>query len=299
MILNQVRRYTFGIDGGGTRCRGRIRDQHGNIIAEGEAGPANVHINFLDSIRTIRSLIDKLGQESNIFPLIYQEMSLGLGLAGILASGDEARVAREFSDFGDVHVASDAVTACIGAHENCDGGLVIAGTGSAGLARVKGKNIGIGGRGFALGDDGSGARIGWDALRQALLAADGIRQHTQLTHKLMAKFDNDPLAVTRWSATAKSSDYAALTPIIFSLAEKGDSVALPIIKNAGRAITDLAHAISRQGVTRIALVGGMAVAILPYVLTSSEFLMVDPANDATDGAIIMAGGVISRKENQE
>lgn len=297
--MEKILRYTLGIDGGGTRCRGRIRNQFGNILAEGEAGSANIHVNFLDSMRTIRSLIEKLGQESRIFPLNYQEMSLGLGLAGILASGDESRVAREFSDFGAVHVASDAVTACIGAHRNCDGGLVIAGTGSAGLARVKGMNIGIGGRGFALGDDGSGARIGWDALRKALLAADGIRQHTQLTQKLMTRFGNDPLAVTRWSATAKSSDYAALAPIVFSLAEKGDAVALPIIKNAGRAITDLANAISRLGVTRIALVGGMAEAILPYVSTSSEFLMVEAANDAPDGAIIMAGGVISREENRE
>ena len=34
-----------------------------------------------------------------------------------------------------VHAANDAVTACLGAHAGADGGLVIAGTGSAGVAR--------------------------------------------------------------------------------------------------------------------------------------------------------------------
>ena len=48
------------------------------------------------------------------------------------------------------------MTACIGAHAGADGGLVIAGTGSAAIARVRGKETIIGGRGFALGDDGVG-----------------------------------------------------------------------------------------------------------------------------------------------
>jgi glucosamine kinase len=285
--------YTIGIDGGGTRCRGRLRNIDGKILAEDEAGSANVHLNFLDSITTIRILIEKLIQKTGISAIKHAEISLGLGLAGILASGDEDRVANEFLDFGNVFVTSDAVTACIGAHGDCDGGLVIAGTGTAGLARLKGKAISIGGRGFALGDDGSGARIGWDALRQALLAADCLREHTQLTYKLMSRFGNDPMAVTRWSLNAKSGDYASFAPIVFGFADKGDDVALPIIKDAGKAIDTLAMAVSKLGVTRIALVGGISGAISPYLSHNSKFDIVKPERDPIDGAIMLAGGNIA------
>jgi len=54
--------------------------------------------------------------------------------------------------------------------------LVIAGTGSAAVARVGGqRGRVIGGRGFLLGDDGSIARVGAEAIRAALRAHDGGR----------------------------------------------------------------------------------------------------------------------------
>ena len=34
--------YYVGIDGGGTSCRARIRDQHGQLIGEGKSGSANI-----------------------------------------------------------------------------------------------------------------------------------------------------------------------------------------------------------------------------------------------------------------
>lgn len=285
--------YTIGIDGGGTRCRGKIRDRNGNLIAEDGAGSANVHLNFYESLKTVRSLIDVLIEKSDNLSVDRKQIALGIGLAGILASGDEERVAQEFSDFNHVYVGSDALTACLGAHGDRDGGLVIAGTGSAGIARINGQAISIGGRGFILGDDGSGAQIGLASLKQAILAADGLREHTPLTHKLMAHFADDPLAVIRWSQTAKSSDYAAFTPLIFRLANNGDAVALPIIKEAGKAIDALALAVSKLGVNRIALVGGIAGALSPYLTPNSEFVMVEADRDAVDGAIMLAGGKIS------
>lgn len=285
--------YTIGIDGGGTRCRGKIRDRNGNLIAEEGTGSANVHINFSESLKKVRSLIDILIEKSGNLSVDRKQIALGIGLAGILASGDEERVAQEFSDFNHVYVGSDALTACLGAHGNRDGGLVIAGTGSAGIARIKGQTIGIGGRGFTLGDDGSGAQIGLAALKQAVLAADGMREHTPLTRKLMTHFADDVLAIIRWSQTAKSSDYAAFTPLVFRFANDGDDVALPIIKDAGKAIDALALAVSKLGVNRIALVGGIAEVLSPYLTPNAEFDLVEADRDAVDGAIILAGGKIS------
>lgn len=34
--------YYIGIDGGGTSCRARIRDDQGNLIGEAKSGSANI-----------------------------------------------------------------------------------------------------------------------------------------------------------------------------------------------------------------------------------------------------------------
>ena len=102
-------------------------------------------------------------------------IAMGLGLAGFKQGSDQTRVKAAFPGFRLVRAANDATTACIGAHAGADGGLVIAGTGSAAIARVQGKETIIGGRGFALGDDGSGSHIGLDALRSTMRAFDGLQ----------------------------------------------------------------------------------------------------------------------------
>jgi glucosamine kinase len=72
-----------------------------------------------------------------------------------------------------VRFVDDAVIACIGAHGGRDGGIVIIGTGSAGLALVEGRVVKVGGYGFPISDEASGADLGLQALRMALRAHDG------------------------------------------------------------------------------------------------------------------------------
>ena len=91
-----------------------------------------------------------------------------------------------------MRAANDATAACIGAHAGADGGLIIAGTGSAAIARVRYKETIIGGRGFALGDDGSGSHIGLDAMRAAMRAFDRLGPASALTADLISHFDSDP-----------------------------------------------------------------------------------------------------------
>ena len=180
-------------------------------------------------------------------------MHLGLGLAGV----SNATIAREVADalpgFAAVRCSNDAVTACLGAHEGRDGGLVIAGTGSAGLALIGGRETFVGGRGFLLGDDGSGARIGLDAWRRALRAHDGLEPHTPLTRALMAEHRDDPAAVIRWGLKARSVDYGTYAPAVFAAAALGDPIALDIVGTAARAMSELAAAVRRHGATCVAL----------------------------------------------
>lgn len=283
----------IGVDGGGTRCRVRIRDERGHCLGESEGGASNVHSNITAALLEIRSTIHKALSEAGLDETVCENAALGLGLAGVMARDDGASVRDAFSTFKQVFVESDAIAACIGAHAGQDGGLVIAGTGSAGALRIKGQSIGIGGRGFRIGDDGSAARIGWDALRQALLAADDLKPSSPLTRALMKRFSDDPRAVTHWASDAKGGDYGALAPLVFEYAAQGDPVALPLIKMAARSILDLHAALERRGAERVALVGGLSEPLRPWIALEGPDPFVGAQFDAVDGAILMAGGVIA------
>ena len=44
----------LGIDGGGTRCRARLRDGEGRLLGEAEGGLANIYQDFAGAIACIR-----------------------------------------------------------------------------------------------------------------------------------------------------------------------------------------------------------------------------------------------------
>jgi glucosamine kinase len=280
----------MGIDGGGSRCRARLRDAGGALLASAQAGGANVYLDFDGALATIRGCVADTLQQAGLPPAAQRRVHLGLGLAGVSSPAIAGLVETALDGFAAVRVSNDAVTACLGAHGGRDGGLIIAGTGSAGLALVEGREVFVGGRGFVLGDDGSGARIGLDAWRRALRAHDGLEEHTPFTRELMAQFGDDPAAVIRWGLTARSSHYGAYAPAVFTAAATGDPTALHIVRTAAEALSELAAALRRHGAERIALVGGGAEAIRPYLpATMTEHLTV-PLFDALDGAILLVGG---------
>ena len=168
-------------------------------------------------------------------------------------------------EFARIVVVNDAVAACVGANGLGDGGLVIAGTGSAGIARVGATTTIIGGRGFQLGDDGSAARLGETALRATLRALDGLEPMSELARALGRHFGDDPLRMTRWAAEAKPRDYGAFAPQILDLAKSGDARAREIAGEGADAITALAIALNWVGAERIALVGGLGEPLRPYL----------------------------------
>ncbi len=280
----------MGIDGGGSRCRTRLRDERGALLASTQGGGANVYLDFDVALATIRTCVDETLKRAGLTVEARTRLFLGLGLAGVSSAAIARQVEAALDGFAEVRVANDAVTACLGAHAGQDGGLIIAGTGSAGLALIDGREVFVGGRGFVLGDDGSGARIGLESWRRALRAHDGLEDHTPFTRKLMAQFGDDPAAVIRWGLKARSSDYGAYAPAAFTAAAAADPVALGLIQEAAHALGELASALARHGARRVALVGGMAEAIKPYLPASMTAFLSTAQFDALEGAILLVGG---------
>ena len=121
-------RLFLGVDDGASRCRARIRDAAGALVAEVEGPGGNMYVDFEGAIATARAQIEAVCAKAGLAAADRARLALGLGLAGLSSADDAKRVEARFEGMAGVRAANDAVTACLGAHGGADGALVIAGT---------------------------------------------------------------------------------------------------------------------------------------------------------------------------
>jgi glucosamine kinase len=190
--------------------------------------------------------------------------------------------------FRSVVYAHDATIACIGAHGARDGGIVIIGTGSVGFAVVGGREIRVGGYGFPISDEGSGADLGLHAIRLGLRAYDERAVGTNLTRDVMTRFHNDPFEAVAWMDHATATDYATFAPLVMRHADAGDPVARRIVRDAAEQIDELVRRLTECGAPRIALLGGLASSMQPWLAPDVERRLVPVEGDAVDGALHLA-----------
>jgi glucosamine kinase len=215
-------------------------------------------------------------------------LSAGLGLAGVMTPEAAARIRAANLPFRRVAVDSDAYIACLGAHGGENGGILIAGTGSAALALIGGTRHMIGGWGFALGDDGSASQLGRRALRLVALAMDGLVPASPLLNELREHFESDHGRLSAWARNALPRDYAAFAPAIFAAAGRGDLHGRALVEECAGFIATMGRALLAKGAGRLSLVGGMAAAVEPHIPSDVSARFVPPRADPVDGAIMMA-----------
>ena len=205
--------------------------QRGKWCLKSEAigGFANIYSDFDAALHTILTTARDALRKAGSLDAGLECLHVGLGLAGVVTEEAAERVRRAGLPFAAITVDVDAYIACLGAHDGRDGGIVIAGTGSAALALVGGKRHWLGGWGFPLGDDGSGAILGRAALRRAVLAFDGMIESSPLLDDLLAEFNRDRQGLSDWALTALPRDYARFSPHIFAAAAAGDRHGLELV----------------------------------------------------------------------
>jgi glucosamine kinase len=284
----------IGVDAGASRCRARLRDAAGEALAEIERGAANVYVDFDHGVAVMRAAAADVLAGAGLDASETARVAIGFGVAGLSKPDDIARLLAAFPGYSAALAVNDAVAACAGAHEGADGGLVIAGTGSAAIARVGGRQTIIGGHGFLLGDDGSAARIGADAARAALRALDGVGLASPLADAMLERFGRNAETMTGWALGAKPHDYGAFAPEVLRFAREGDEIASVIVEKAARAIEALIRRVAELGARRVALVGGVGESLAPYFEPAIAALVTRPLRDATDGAILIAGGALAK-----
>ena len=287
-LARENARLFIGVDGGGTGCRARIEDAAGRVLGTGIAGPAAVRLGIDRSIATLESACRAAAQEAGLTTEALAGMDAGVGLAGICRKGVLEELMARPHPFRSVVYVNDATIACIGAHGGRDGGIVIVGTGSIGFAVVKGREVRIGGYGFPISDEGSGADLGLHAIRLALRASDGRALATSFTREVMVRFDNDPFEAVAWMDRATATDYATLAPLVMRHADAGDPVGGRIVREAAEQIDELVRRLIECGAPRVALIGGLASSMEPWLAADVRRRLSPIEGDAVAGALHLA-----------
>src|SRR5262245_2205632 len=276
-----------GVDGGGTRCRARLCAS-GERLADAVTGPANIRLGFKPAMVAVMSAIEQCLDQAGLSKRDLSRITACLALAGASEPTQLAFARRHKYPFERTILVTDAQAACVGAHRGGDGGVIIVGTGTIGWGELKGRQHRVGGWGLPISDEGSGAWIGCEALRQVLWAHDGRVPWTGLLDDLFTHFRRDPNAIVRWTMRASPRDYGSFAPLVVNHARKQDAVAIELMQRAAGHIDALAARLLSADVRPLALVGGLADAMAPWVSSETRRHLAQPAGDALDGAIALA-----------
>lgn len=288
----------LGVDAGGTSSKARLTDERGNVLGSGTAGPANTRIG-LDILHS--TLLDVSMQAIHAAGLTEEEAAkvrCGMGIAGINRMGMKPEIQALNFPFANVQFTSDAMIANLGAHMGGDGAILIIGTGSVGLVKRGEDSFSIGGYGFPISDEGSGAALGLSAIRHALRALDGRTRPSPLSQAVTKQFDHAIPRVIAWMDDAAPGDYASFAPLVMDYADNGDEIALSIVRDAALHVERFIETIISRGAPRCVLMGGLAERMKPWLRVRIVAQLQDALGDALDGALILAGRPIGSEASR-
>lgn len=308
-------KYFLGVDGGGTKCRMRLADENLKIIAEDViSSPSNLQVrNGSAAYGSIKELTQSVFEKAGLDEAAKAQTYAYFGMAGGRLEKARLDFAKRDFPFANVNVVDDIDIAQAGAHDGGDGAVLIIGTGSAGLGLINGQRHQIGGWGFLIGDTMSGGILGRELVRLSLLAHEGLADQSELTKKVMEKFENDGDALMGWSfdnpdaraemqelhalgfspaptgpIPARPADYGQFVPLVVDYAEKQDPVAQHLMKFEHESIDQYVNWFKAQGAKSIAIVGGLGQRLLPQLVERHGSIMCMPKFEPLQGAVILA-----------
>jgi len=288
--------YYLGIDAGGTHTRARLVTAEGEVVGIGEGGPGNTRIGLPEALGAVEEAYLEALNQAGLGASDLHRVRAGLGIAGLNRRGVLPGLQEHDFPFRSIAFASDAAIANLGAHAGGDGGVVIVGTGSIGFARVGEEVFTIGGYGFPISDEGSGADLGLTAIRRALWARDGRTPHSEMTREVLDHFHGSAGEIVDWTGRATPADYAAFAPRVMDHAVAGDPIAEEIVQAAAHRLDRLIRVLLDNGAPSCCLLGGVAARMRDWLAASIRERLSEPLGDALDGAILLARTRAAAKE---
>lgn len=269
--------FFLGLDGGGTGCRAVVSDVAGRILGTGHAGPSNI-ASDLDLART-----NILAAAAGALPtgVRLDQLSAVLGLAGANVAERVERL-KAGLPFAELRIETDAVTATKGALQESDGIVAAIGTGSV-FAAQRGSRISqLGGWGFVLGDEGSGAWIGRAILSRCLRAKDGLVPATAFLKELTEEFGG-PDRIVDFAQSARPVDFAQIAPRV---AASSDPAAFAVMARAEAEVATAIDHLQAGSRLPVVFVGGLGEVYATRL--KARWTVGTPRGSALDGALWLA-----------
>jgi len=278
----------IGVDGGGTGCRVAIAQENGSILARASAGPANIATNLQKSRENFLEAIANAFDTAGIDRAEIANATAVLGLAGANL-GDYAAQLQATLPFARADIVSDAETTLVGAIGDETGCIAAIGTGSVYGRRDAFGFSQIGGWGFLLGDDGSGARLGRDFLHLTLLAYDGVAPNSGLTREILHTYKNNPSEIVEQAKKFTPGDFGSLAPRIVKAAAEGDVNAETLLVRHTDIVKKSIDAIGFDPAQAFCMHGGLGPVYLARLPEPYQKAAHAAKGNALDGAMTLAG----------
>lgn len=268
----------LGIDGGGTGCRAALADASGAILGFGTAGPANVNSDVAGTFANVMAAT-RMALTGHDIP--ETDLVAVLGLAGANVSMVVAQL-RQMLPFARIRIVTDAVTAARGALGGSDGIVAAMGTGSVFAVQRNGIMRQFGGRGFVLGDQGSGAVLGRALLAEALRADDGFAEMTPLLAEVLDELGGVEGIIT-FGFRASPAEFAAFAPRIV---QGDDPAARRLFDAAVTELRDLMRILQAGDSLPLVFLGGLGPFYADRLRDLWEIRA--PLGSGLDGAVRLA-----------
>jgi N-acetylglucosamine kinase-like BadF-type ATPase len=260
-------RLFLGVDGGQSSTTALIADENGAILGAGTAGPCN-HVGAGEGAAKLKSAVlecvRQACEQGGFDPGAVVFEAACFGMSG--GPADKQTLLAEILRVGRLVVTDDAVIALAGALAGEPGIVVIAGTGSIAFGRnAQDRFARAGGWGYVFGDEGGAFDIVRQALRAALRYEEGWGPATLLKDVLLERSgyaSANALLHAFYTADWPRSRVAGMAPLIGSLAQAGDALAIEILEHAAQQLASLALAVrsrlwNAEDTVRFSFIGGV------------------------------------------
>jgi glucosamine kinase len=287
--------FTIGVDGGGSGTRAWVARVHGPLLGRGDAGPSALGQGIEQAWRNVEIAARGAFDDADIPWPGWAKCAAVCALSGV--SNPPWREAFLAADrgFALLDAETDSFAMLYGAHGGKPGAIVAAGTGSIGeVLRPDGSRQTVGGWGFPVGDEGSGAWLGLHAVRHAQAALDGRERGGPLARFVYLRCGSHRDALQAWCETAGQFAYAQLAPAVFEY-EPVDPTAQRLVREALAALEAIAHALDPLGRLPVAFAGSIAHRLAPRVSPALKRRLVEPAESPAAGALALARRLVHKE----